>query len=91
LDAIDRMLNDIISPPPAERMGETLYAQSLHNPNVVQEMFTKMGDTIRKQPLMNKENAVGFWKGAEKIGTTGRQLMYKALNLSALGEISKNI
>jgi hypothetical protein len=89
LDAIDRMLNDIISPPPAERMGETMYAQSLHNPNVVQEMFTKMGDTIRKQPLMNKENAVGFWKGAEKIGTVGRQLMYKALNLSALGEISK--
>ena len=89
LDAIDRMLNDIISPPPVERKGETLYAQSLHNPNVVQEMFTKMGDTIRKQPLMNKESAVGFWKGAEKIGTTGRQLMYKALNLSALGEISK--
>jgi hypothetical protein len=89
LDAIDRMLNDIISPPPAERMGETMYAQSLHNPNVVQEMFTKMGDTIRKQPLMNKENAVGFWKGAETIGSTGRRLMYKALNLSALGEVSK--
>jgi hypothetical protein len=89
LDAIDRMLNDIISPPPAERTGETLYAQSLHNPNVVQEMFTKMGDTIRKQPIMNSENAVGFWKGAEMLGTTGRQLMYKALNLSALGEISK--
>jgi hypothetical protein len=87
LDAIDRMLNDIISPPPATRTGETMYAQSLHNPNVVQEMFTKMGDTIRKQPLMNKESAVGFWKGAEKIGTTGRQLMYKALNLSALGEV----
>lgn len=89
LDAIDRMLNDIISPPPAERMGETLYAQSLHNPNVVQEMFTKMGDAIRKQPIMNRDGAVGFWKAAEKIGTTGRQLMYKALNLSALGEISK--
>jgi hypothetical protein len=87
LDAIDRMLNDIISPPPAERMGETLYAQSLHNPNVVQEMFTKMGDTIRKQPIMNREGAVGFWKAAETIGTTGRQLMYKALNLSALGEV----
>jgi hypothetical protein len=86
LDAIDRMLNDIISPPPAERTGETLYAQSLHNPNVVQEVFTKMGDTIRKQPIMNSQNAVGFWKAAETIGTTGRQLMYKALNLSALGE-----
>jgi hypothetical protein len=35
---------------------------------------------------MNSERAVGFWKAAEKIGTTGRQLMYKALNLSALGE-----
>jgi hypothetical protein len=90
LNAIDRMLNDIISPPPETRTGETMYAQSLSNPNVVQEMFTKMGDTIRKQPLMNKEGAVGFWKGAEKIGTVGRQLMYKALNLSALGEISKN-
>jgi hypothetical protein len=87
LDAIDRMLNDIISPPPAKRTGETLYAQSLSNPNIAQEMFTKMGDTIRKQPIMNSERAVGFWKAAEKIGTTGRQLMYKALNLSALGEV----
>jgi hypothetical protein len=86
LDAIDRMLNDIISPPPETRTGETMYAQSLSNPNVVQEMFTKMGATIRKQPIMNSENAVGFWKAAETIGTTGRQLMYKALNLSALGE-----
>lgn len=86
LDAIDRMLNDIISPPPAQRTGETMYAQSLHNPNVVQEMFTKMGDTIRKQPVMNGERAVGFWKAAEKLNTTLRQLMYKSLNLSALGE-----
>jgi hypothetical protein len=87
LDAIDRMLNDIISPPPETRTGETLYAQSLHNPNVVQEMFTKMGNTIRKQPIMNSERAVGFWKAAEKVGRTGRQLMYKSLNLSALGEV----
>ena len=86
LDAIDRMLNDIISPPPTQRTGETLYAQSLHNPNVVQEIFTKMGNTIRKQPVMNSENAVGFWKAAEKLNTTLRQLMYKSLNLSALGE-----
>ena len=86
LDAIDRMLNDIISPSPATRMGETLYAQSLHNPNVVQEIFTKMGDTIRKQPIMNSEKAVGFWKAAEKVGRTGRYLMYRSLNLSALGE-----
>jgi len=87
LDAIDRMLNDIISPSPATRMGETLYAQSLHNPNVVQKIFTKMGDTIRKQPIMNSEKAVGFWKAAEKVGRTGRYLMYKSLNLSALGEV----
>jgi hypothetical protein len=87
LDAIDRMLNDIISPPPETRTGETMYAQSLHNPNVVQEMFTKINSTIRSKPVMNSERAVGFWKAAEKIGTTGRQLMYKALNLSALGEV----
>jgi hypothetical protein len=87
LDAVDRMLNDIISPPPETRTGETLYAQSLHNPNVVQEMFTKMGDTIRKQPVMNSERAVGFWKSAEKLNATLRQLMYKSLNLSALGEV----
>jgi hypothetical protein len=86
LDAIDRMLNDIISPPPETRTGETLYAQSLHNPNVVQEIFTKMGSTVRKIPVMNSERAVGFWKAAEKVGRTGRQLMYKSLNLSALGE-----
>jgi hypothetical protein len=87
LDAIDRMLNDIISPPPESRMGESLYAQSLHNPNVVQEMFSGMGKAIKSQPVMNKEYAVGFWKAAEKIGLTGRELMYKSLNLSALGEV----
>lgn len=87
LDAIDRMLNDIISPPPAERTGETLYAQSLSNPNIAQEILTKMGATIRKQPVMNGERAVGFWKAAEKLNTTLRQLMYKSLNLSALGEV----
>jgi hypothetical protein len=87
LDAIDRMLNDIISPPPETRTGETLYAQSLHNPNVVQEMFTKMGATIRKQPVMNTERAVGFWKAAEKLNATLRLGMYKSLNLSALGDV----
>ena len=89
LDAIDRMLNDIVSPPPASRTGETLYAQSLSNPNVVQQMFTKMGDIANSHPVMNTERAVGFWKAAEKIGTTGRQLMYKALNLSALGKVGE--
>lgn len=89
LDAIDRMLNDIISPPPVERKGETLYAQSLHKPNIAQEILTKMGEVIRKPHVMNSENAVGFWKGVEKIGDVGRMLMYKSLNLSALGEVSK--
>ena len=88
LSAIDRMLNDIVSPPPATRTGETLYAQSINNPNVVQQMFTKAGDVIRSQPIMNSERAVGFWKAAEKIGRTGRELMYKSLNLSALGEVA---
>jgi len=87
LDAVDRMLNDIISPPPETRTGETLYAQSLNNPNIAQEIFTKVGDTIRRQPIMNSERAVGFWKAAGAIGATGRQLMYKALNLSALGDV----
>ena len=86
LDAIDRMLNDIISPSPEIRTGETLYAQSLHNPNVVQEIFAKAGEAIRKQPIMNSEKAVGFWKAAEKVGRTGRYMMYRSLNLSALGE-----
>jgi hypothetical protein len=89
LDAVDRMLNDIISPPPESRTGETLYAQSLHNPNVVQQAFTKMNDTIRKQPIMDSERAVGFWKAAEKLGRTGRELMYKSLNLSALGDVAE--
>ena len=86
LDAIDRMLNDIISPPPAERMGETMYAQSLSKPNIAQEILAKMGATIRKQPVMNSQNAVGFWKAAEKVGAVRRYLMYRSLNLSALGE-----
>ena len=87
LDAIDRMLNDIISPPPETRTGETLYAQSLSKPNIAQEILAKMGEAARKQPIMNSERAVGFWKAAEKVGRTGRELMYKSLNLSALGEV----
>jgi len=89
LTAVDRMLNEIVSPPPATRTGESMYAQSLHNPNVVQQMFTKMGDAVRSQPVMNSEKAVGFWKAAEKVGDAGRYLMYRALNLSALGEVAE--
>jgi hypothetical protein len=89
LDAIDRMLNNIISPPPETRMGESLYAQSLSNPNVVQKMFTKVGDVIRSQPVMSKERAIGFWKTAETAGMSAYKLMYKALNLSALGEVAE--
>jgi hypothetical protein len=91
LDAVDRMLNDIISPPPETRTGETLYAQSLNNPNIAQEIFTKVGKIARSYPIMNSERAVGFWKAAEKIGTTGRQLMYKSLNLSALGDVGGKV
>ena len=87
LDAVDRMLNDIISPPPETRTGETLYAQSLNNPNIAQEILTKVGNIARSYPIMNSERAVGFWKAAGTIGATGRQLMYKALNLSALGDV----
>ena len=87
LDAVDRMLNDIISPPPETRTGETLYAQSLNNPNIAQEILTKVGNIARSYPIMNSERAVGFWKAAGAIGATGRQLMYKALNLSALGDV----
>lgn len=89
LDALDRMLNDIISSPPETRTGESLYAQSLNNPNVVQKIFSDVGNIIRNQPVMNKERVPGFWKTAETAGMSAYKLMYKSLNLSALGEVAE--
>ena len=91
LDALDRMLNEIVSPPPETRTGETLYAQAATKPNIAQETLARMETVMRRQPVMNSERVVGFWKGLEKVNAFGRLAMYKTLNLSALGEIGTRI
>jgi len=90
-DAVDRLLNEIVGAPPAERHGESLYAQSIHHPNVAQQVMTSMGNTIMSQPVMNSERAVKFLAATERMGISFREATQRFLNLSALGEVGAKI
>jgi hypothetical protein len=90
-DAVDRLLNEIVGAPPAERIGETLYAQSINKPNVAQQIMTSMGNTITSLPVMNSERAVSFLATTERMGISFREALQRFLNLSALGEVGEKI
>ena len=91
VDAVDQMLNEIMGAPPAARYGESMYAQSIHNPNVAQQAFTSMGNIIMRQPVMNSERAVKFLAATERMGISFREATQRFLNLSALGEVGEKI
>lgn len=91
VDAVDQMLNAIMGAPPAARYGESMYAQSIHNPNVAQQAFTSMGNTIMRQPAMSSERAVKFLAATERMGISFREATQRFLNLSALGEVGEKI
>jgi hypothetical protein len=90
-DAVDRLLNEIVGAPPAERIGETMYAQSINKPNIAQQAMTSMGNTIMSQPVMNSERAVNFLAATERMGISFREATQRFLNLSALGEVGEKI
>lgn len=90
-DAVDRLLNEIVGAPPAERIGETMYAQSINRPNIAQQAMTSMGNTITSLPVMNSERAVNFLAATERMGISFREATQRFLNLSALGEVGEKI
>jgi hypothetical protein len=91
LDAADRMLNEIVSPPPETRSGDTLYAQAVNNPNFAKETLKVVEKVINKVPGMTPERSVDWLSNAESVGVTGRRTMRRFLNLSALGQVAEKI
>lgn len=91
LDQIDRLLDAIMSPPPATRSGDSLYSQSMHNPGVAQDIFTRMGEAMNRQTRMTPEQAARFLGTVENMGVSFRQALQKFLNLSALGQVGAKI
>jgi len=91
LDAADRMLNEIVSPPPETRSGETMYAQSVHNPSLAKDTLKIVEKVINKAPGMTPERSLNWLSNAESVGVTGRRTMRRFLNLSALGQVAEKI
>jgi len=91
LDAADRMLNEIVSPPPETRTGETMYAQAVHNPGFAKGTLKVVEKVINKIPAMTPERSVDWLSKAEGVGVAGRRTMRKFLNLSALGQVAEKI
>ena len=86
-DKLDRMLSDIISPPPETRTGKSLYAQSVGTPGFAQKIFTKLDSGLAKVPHLTADRRTSVWSTLEKMTMPMRSAFYKTLNLSALGEV----
>ena len=86
-DKLDRMMNDIISPPPETRTGKSLYAQSLGVPNLAQTLMTKMDSGLAKVPHLTADRRNSVWAALEKMTMPMRGLFYKSLNLSGMAEV----
>jgi len=91
LDAADRLTSQIVSVPPASRMGDSLYAQSIHNPNIFDNIFKYANKVTSGGTIINQDTAVKTLASMEKLGVGGRQVMRKFLNLSALGQVASKI
>jgi hypothetical protein len=87
LDNVDRMLNEIVSPAPDMRNGDSLYAQAIQHPNLAQKVMGKVDDVIQQQQVMTPERAAEWVGKAENMGIGFRSAMQKFLNLSALGQV----
>ena len=91
LDAADSLTSQIVSVPPASRMGDSLYAQSIHNPNIFDNIFKYANKVTSGGTIINQDTAVKTLASMEKLGVGGRQVMRKFLNLSALGQVASKI
>lgn len=86
-DKLDRMLNEIISPPPETRNGDSLYAQSLGVPNFALSAYKATDKTLSKIPAMTPERRTKVWSTLEQLTLPARGLFYKTLNMSAMGQV----
>jgi hypothetical protein len=87
LDNVDRMLNEIVSPAPDVRKGDSLYAQAIQHPDLAKKVMGKIDDVIQQQQVMTPERAAEWVGKAENMGISFRSAMQKFLNLSALGQV----
>jgi hypothetical protein len=91
LDAVDRMLNEIVSVPPESRTGDSMYAQTINQPSVARDVLRAVGAVSRSAPVMNEERAIQWLANAESLGVAGRRVLRKFLNLSALGQVANKV
>jgi hypothetical protein len=91
LDAADLMLNEIVSPPPETRSGDTLYAQSVNDPSLAKKVLKTAEKIMTSGSVMTPQTAVDWLSKAENVGVAGRQVMRKFLNLSALGQVAEKV
>ena len=91
LDQIDRLLDSIVGPPPDSRTGDTLFAQTIHNPGTFQKVLNKTSELTQKHTRMTPEQATRFLSAVEVGGLTLRQGLQKFLNLSAVGQVGERI
>ena len=89
-DRLDRLMSDVISPPPETRTGETLYAQSLADPkaNYAEKIFHTLDRHLQRIPTMTPSRATKVMTALEKVAVPSRKVVYKGLNASGLGEVA---
>jgi len=90
-DTIDRLLNDIVSVPPDQRVGNTLYSQSIHTPNIAERIFNGTDHIINNQTLVTPDRAAEILGSLEKTGLSLRAFSQRFLNLSALGQVGAKL
>jgi hypothetical protein len=86
-DKLDRLMNEIISPPPQTRKGDTLYAQSLGVPNFAMKVMQSLDSGLSRVPHLTPNRRNSVWAALEQMTMPMRSLFYKSLNLSAMGEV----
>lgn len=91
LDQIDRLLDSIVSAPPDTRTGDTLFAQSIHTPNVAEKIMSGVSTVMQTRTKMTPEQAAKFLSSIESTGFGLRRAMQKFLNLSSVGEVGARI
>lgn len=91
LDQIDRLLDSVVGPPPDFRAGDSLFAQSIHDPGLFQKILNQTSDLTQKHTKMTPEQASRFIASMETAGLSLRQGMQKFLNLSAMAEVGARI
>lgn len=91
IDAIDKLIDSIVSEPPKSRVGDSLYAESIRSPNVVQSIFRGLDKATQYGGESTDARLIRVRSDFEKVTTAGKGVMLKTLNLSALGRISGSV